>query len=123
MSKSVSSQYDEYEQRSITTKTVARMNKHLGLGSCAVLFSLGLITIGCSDSAMSRRDASPTMSERLSKEAVTGQLLRTDGDDLLIREDGGKEVRVHVDDRTKMDAGRSSQSLHYRERLRDYRSA
>ncbi len=78
------------------------MNKHLLLGS-AVVFSLGLVTVGCSDSAMSKRDASPTMSERVSKEAVKGQLVRTDGVYLLVREDGGKEVRVHVDDRTKMD--------------------
>jgi hypothetical protein len=52
---------------------------------------------------MERREAKPAMSERMSNEAVKGQLIRMDGDYLWIREDGGKEVRVHVDDRTKMD--------------------
>ncbi|MGH7231455.1 MAG: hypothetical protein ACREJU_08875 [Nitrospiraceae bacterium] len=79
------------------------MNQHMIVGSFALLVGLGLVTAGCSDSAVSKRDAKPAMSERLSNEAVKGHLVRVDGDYLWIKEDGGKEVRVHVDDRTKMD--------------------
>ena len=79
------------------------MKQHIVAGSCALVLGLGLATVGCSESTMDRREAKPAMSERLSKETVKGQLVRTDGDYIWIREEGGKEVRVHVDDRTKMD--------------------
>ena len=79
------------------------MNKHVMVGSFALVVSFGLMAVGCSESTMDRREAKPAMSERLTKDSVKGQLVRTDGDYLCIREDGGKEVRVHVDDRTKMD--------------------
>ncbi|HJU05766.1 MAG TPA: hypothetical protein VJ692_11500 [Nitrospiraceae bacterium] len=79
------------------------MRSHIVLGSFALIAAVGLTSAGCSESTMERREAKPAMSERMSNEAVKGQLIRTDGDYLWIREDGGKEVRVHVDDRTKMD--------------------
>jgi hypothetical protein len=65
--------------------------------------TLGLLPVGCSDSAMSRREAKPELGERLSGEAVKGKVTRVDGDYLWIKEDDGKEVRVHIDDRTKLD--------------------
>lgn len=79
------------------------MNKLTVITPFALVAGLGLFLGGCSDSSMSKREAKPAMSERMSNEAVKGQLVRSDGDYLWIREDGGKEVRVHVDDRTKMD--------------------
>jgi hypothetical protein len=69
----------------------------------AMVTAMSFMTAGCSESAVSRRDAKPEFGERLTNEAVKGHVSRIDGNYLWIREDGGKEVRAHVDDRTKMD--------------------
>ena len=82
------------------------MKNALMLISIAVFASLSLLATGCSsESAMSRRDAKPTMGERMSmsNESVKGRVVQTEGDYVWIKEEGGKDVRVHVDNRTKMD--------------------
>lgn len=79
------------------------MKRIIALVLCGVMTGLGLAATGCSESAMDKRAAKPAMGERLSNEAVKGRVTRAEGDYLWIKEDGGKEVRVHVDDRTKMD--------------------
>jgi hypothetical protein len=67
--------------------------------SCLIL-SAG---VGLADDPMSNKEASPTLKERITKDAVKGELLNATGEHYVIREDGGKEVRVHVDSSTKMD--------------------
>lgn len=53
--------------------------------------------------AMSEKEASPTLKERITKDALKGTLTKTEGDYYYIKDDDGKEVRVHVDTSTKMD--------------------
>jgi hypothetical protein len=52
---------------------------------------------------MAEKEASPTLEERITKDAVTGTLTQTDGEYYYIKDEDGKEVRVHVDMSTKMD--------------------
>jgi hypothetical protein len=52
---------------------------------------------------MSEKEASPTLKERITKDALKGTLTKTEGDYYYIKDDDGKEVRVHVDTSTKMD--------------------
>jgi hypothetical protein len=52
---------------------------------------------------MSEKEASPTLKERITKDAVKGTLTKTEGEYYWIKDDDGKEVRVHVDTSTKMD--------------------
>ena len=52
---------------------------------------------------MAEKEASPTLKERITKDAVKGTLTKTDGEYYYIKDEDGKEVRVHVDMSTKMD--------------------
>jgi hypothetical protein len=52
---------------------------------------------------MSEKEASPTLKERITKDAIKGTLTKTEGEYYWIKDDDGKEVRVHVDTSTKMD--------------------
>jgi len=52
---------------------------------------------------MSEKEASPRLKERIMKDSIKGTLTKTDGEYYWIRDDDGKEVRVHVDRSTKMD--------------------
>jgi hypothetical protein len=52
---------------------------------------------------MSEKEASPTLKERITKDAIKGTLTKTEGEYYWIKDDDGKEVRVHVDMSTKMD--------------------
>ena len=73
----------------------------------AVVFSMialfGLATYTFADDPMSKKEATPDLKERLTKDAVKGTLMRTEGEYYWIKDDDGKEVRVHVDMSTKMD--------------------
>jgi hypothetical protein len=82
------------------------MKKLILLLSALTFVSAGLLTAGCATEesrGVSRHSAKPTMGERFSEEAVKGRVVKAEGDYIWIREENGKEVRVHVDDRTKMD--------------------
>ena len=52
---------------------------------------------------MSDKEASPTIKERITKDTVKGTLMKTDGEYYWIKDNDGKEVKVHVDKSTKMD--------------------
>jgi len=52
---------------------------------------------------MSNKEATPTIKERLTKDAIKGTLLKIDGEHYTIREKDGTLVRIHVDRSTKMD--------------------
>jgi hypothetical protein len=52
---------------------------------------------------MSQKEATPDLKERLMKDAVKGTLMQINGEHYVIKDDDGKEVRVHVDTSTKLD--------------------
>lgn len=73
-----------------------------------MLMLIGVVTMnltvaGCAKNASERRAASPTMSERISKESVTGKVNDIGSKYVSIRESDGESRRVRVDDHTKMD--------------------
>jgi hypothetical protein len=55
------------------------------------------------DDPMSKKEATPDLKERLMKDAVKGTLMQINGENYVIKDDNGKEVRVHVDTSTKLD--------------------
>jgi len=69
----------------------------------AMVMALQLTAVGCSKNASERRAASPTMSERISKESVKGRVNDIGNKYVSIRSDDGESRRVRVDDHTKMD--------------------
>ncbi len=52
---------------------------------------------------MKDKEATPTLGERIMKDAVKGTLMKMDGEFYQIRNTDGELVRVHVDKSTKLD--------------------
>ncbi|UVT20349.1 MAG: hypothetical protein H8K03_21710 [Nitrospira sp.] len=52
---------------------------------------------------MAEKEASPTIKQRLTKDAIKGTLLKIDGEYYSIKDDDGKSYRIHVDKSTKLD--------------------
>jgi hypothetical protein len=48
-------------------------------------------------------EASPSLGERITKDAVTGTLMKIEGEYFSIKGNDGKLVRLHVDKSTKLD--------------------
>jgi hypothetical protein len=48
-------------------------------------------------------EASPSLGERITKDAVTGTLMKIEGEYFSIKDNDGKLVRLHVDKSTKLD--------------------
>ena len=67
------------------------------------VIALQMTAVGCAKNASERRSASPTMSERISKESVKGRVNELGKNYVSIRNDNGESRRVRVDDHTKMD--------------------
>ena len=67
------------------------------------VIALQMTAAGCAKNASERRSASPTMSERISKESVKGRVNELGKNYVSIRNDNGESRRVRVDDHTKMD--------------------
>ena len=67
------------------------------------LFIMLSAGVSFSADAMSGKEASPTLTERITKDAIKGTLTKTEADYYYIKDDDGKEVRLHVDTSTKMD--------------------
>ena len=61
------------------------------------------VTGALADDPMSQKEAKPDLKERLMKDAVKGTLMQINGEHYVIKDEDGKEVRVHVDTSTKMD--------------------
>jgi Cu/Ag efflux protein CusF len=57
----------------------------------------------CSQSATDRRTAKPNFSERVTRDAVTGDVKDVGKNYVSIRQDDGETVKVRVNDNTKMD--------------------
>ena len=68
----------------------------------AVILGAGAGIAGAAD-PMSDKAAKPTLGERITKDTVTGTLMRIDGENYWVKDTDGKEVRLHVDASTKMD--------------------
>lgn len=71
------------------------------------LVTAGLLCLGTAvaqaDNPMSDKEASPTIKERITKDTVKGTLMKTEGEYYWIKDNDGKEVKIHVDKSTKMD--------------------
>jgi len=69
--------------------------------SVLALFAVANVTFA--EDPMDKKEATPNLKERLTKDAVKGTLMKTDGEYYWIKDEDGKEIRVHVDASTKMD--------------------
>ena len=52
---------------------------------------------------MAEKEASPTIKERLMKDTIKGTLMNIEGEYYSIKDNDGKQHRIHVDKSTKMD--------------------
>ncbi len=78
------------------------MKKYMGM--IAVLIAVGFSTgqLLAAD-PMKEKEATPSIKERLTKDAVTGTLLKQEGEYYVIKDNDGKQYRFHVDKSTKLD--------------------
>jgi len=74
------------------------------ISSLVLTFALSL-TAGMAIAAdpMKEKEASPSMGERLTQDAVKGTLMKMSGEYYTIKDTDGKEHKVHVDKSTKLD--------------------
>lgn len=68
----------------------------------AALLGPGAGTLFAAD-PMSEKEATPSIKERITKDTVKGTLMKIDGEYYWIKDNDGKEVKIHVDKSTKMD--------------------
>jgi len=68
-----------------------------------VIAGVGAGTVAWADDPMSKKEAKPDLKERILKDSVKGTLMKTEGDYYWIKDDDGKETKIHVDMSTKMD--------------------
>ncbi|HWG95449.1 MAG TPA: hypothetical protein VN647_00075 [Nitrospira sp.] len=66
-------------------------------------FLLAGVGAAYSGNPMSEKEASPTLKERLTKDTIKGTLMRTECEYYYIKDNDGKEQKVHVDKSTKLD--------------------
>ena len=77
--------------------------KKITLSICT-LVTLGMgVGIGVATEPMSDKEATPTLGERLTNHTVRGTLMRIEGDYLWVKDTGGRDIRLHVDQSTKLD--------------------
>jgi len=69
----------------------------------AAVVGMNVIAAGCAKNASDRRAASPTMTERVSRDAVVGRVNDIGSKHVSIKDRDGESRRVRVDDNTKMD--------------------
>ncbi len=78
------------------------MKKYVGM--MAVLLAIGFSTgQALAADPMKDKEATPSMKERITKDAVTGTLMKVDGDYYSVKDSDGKQHRLHVDKSTKLD--------------------
>lgn len=66
----------------------------------AVSFSMGIVLAA---DPMKDKEASPTLGERITKDAIKGTLMKKSGEFYTIKDNDGMEHKVHVDKSTKLD--------------------
>ena len=52
---------------------------------------------------MKEKEAKPSMKERVMEDAVKGTLMKIDGEYYVVKDNDGKQHRLHVDKSTKLD--------------------
>jgi hypothetical protein len=80
----------------------AKMNKLLWSIIVSAALSAGAGTALAAD-PMGEKEAKPSIKERITKDAVKGTLMKIEGEYYWIKDNDGKEVRIHVDKSTKLD--------------------
>lgn len=70
--------------------------------STMVVLGLGTGICGAAD-PKTHKEVKPTLGERLTKHSVTGTLMRIEGEYFSVKDIGGRDVRLHVDQSTKLD--------------------
>jgi hypothetical protein len=63
----------------------------------------GGIGVTYAANTMAEKEASPTIKERLTKDTVKGTLMSIEGEYYSIKDDDGKQHRIHIDKSTKLD--------------------
>ena len=77
--------------------------KTLMLAICTVVaFGAGTGIVGAADS-MVDKDAKPTLGERFTNATLKGTLTQMDGEYYSIKDNAGREIKLHVDASTKLD--------------------
>ena len=79
------------------------MDKMIAALVFSVIAFFGAATYSSAADPMSEKEATPDLKERLTKDSVKGTLMKVDGEYYWIKDDDGKEVRLHVDTSSKMD--------------------
>jgi hypothetical protein len=70
--------------------------------ACTALLLLSTTPLFAAD-PVKDKEASPTLGERITKDAVTGTLMKIEGEYFSIKDSDGKQVKLHVDKSTKLD--------------------
>ena len=78
------------------------MSKYIRVVMVLAVLGANAGTILAAD-PMKDKEATPSIGERLTKDAVKGTLMKMDGEYYVIKNDDGEQVRVHVDKSTKLD--------------------
>lgn len=79
------------------------MNRLLWSLMVSTALSLGSAGAALAADPMSEKEAKPSIKERITKDAVKGTLMKIEGEYYWIKDNDGKEVRIHVDKSTKLD--------------------
>ena len=64
---------------------------------------LTAVPLGLAADPMAGKEADPGFKERVTQETVKGDVVRVTGEQIVIQDTDGKEVRLHADQTTKMD--------------------
>lgn len=79
------------------------MNRVLWSLMVSIALILGSAGAALAADPMSEKEATPSIKERITKDAVKGTLMKIEGEYYWIKDNDGKEVRIHVDKSTKLD--------------------
>ena len=72
----------------------------------STVLAVGILGAGITAQAanpMNEKEASPTLKERLTKDIIKGTLMRAEDEYYFIKDNDGKEHKIHVDKSTKLD--------------------
>ena len=78
------------------------MRRFMGVLVMLSAMSFGVGTVLGAD-PMKEKEASPTLGERITKDAIKGTLMKKSGEFYTIKDNDGLEHKVHVDKSTKLD--------------------